>query len=362
MSTPFSRSSLRLSAVALAALFGALGAAQAQSNVTIYGAIGLDVISASHVYNGTRSGSVVKIDDNAIVNSRVGIKGDEDLGGGLKAIYDLESSINPDTGSARTQFWNRGAYVGLSGGLGTIKFGQQWNVSDDYMCGYFVCAYYSPFLMQGFFALSDYYSNAIKYTSPNFGGVEGGLYYSAGERSGHSSAGQKFQAAVNYTAGPFGIGVVAFSEKDPLGIGTNTMYAVGGSYDFGPAKLRAGLATAEVNYFYTGASGTTPESSTTTGAYKAKLIDLGVDVPITSQFSTALDYVKKDVTDSPDDTYFIRGRAVYALSKRTSLNFNVIYSKNSGGANFAFITEGKGFGGEAGQTQTIITAGITHSF
>ena len=344
MNTPF----IRLSAVAIAALLSQVGAAQAQSSVTLYGAIGLDVISATHVYNGTKSGTVMKIDDNAIVNSRFGIKGVEDLGGGLKTIFDLESSINPDTGGVRSAFWNRNAFVGLSGDFGTVKLGHQWNVADDYMCGYFVCAYYAPFLMSGFYALSDYYDNAIKYTSPNIGGFEGAAYYSAGEKAGMRSAGQKTQLAANYAAGAFAVGLVAFSEKNPTGATEgNTMYAGGASYDFGVLKARLGVASSKVHY-------ATP--------FKATLIDAGIDVPVTAAFSTALDYVKKDVKDSPDDTYFMRGRANYALSKRTSLNFNLIYLKNKGNANFAFITEGQGFSGEAGQKQTIVTAGITHSF
>lgn len=350
MSKPFSSPSWRLSALALATLLGMAGAAQAQ-NATIYGAIGLDVLSATHVYDGTKSGSVVKIDDNAIVNSRVGIKGGEDLGGGMKVSFDLESSINPDTGSARTAFWNRNAWVGLSGGFGSLRLGHQWNVADDYMCSYFVCAYYAPFLMSGFYALSDYYDNVIKYTSPNFNGLEGGVLYSAGEQAGKHSAGQKFQAAINYAAGPFGVGFVAFSEKNPTGATEgNTMYALGGSYDFGMLKGRVGFASAEVKY------------GATDAPFKAKLIDLGVDVPITTELSTSLDYVLKDKKDSPDDTYYVRGRATYALSKRTSLNFNLIYLKNKGDASFAFISGQGGFAGEAGQSQTIVTAGITHSF
>lgn len=334
------------------------GAAQAQSSVTLYGAIGVDLVSASKVYNGSTASSVVKVEDNATVNSRIGLRGVEDLGGGMKALFNLESTVLPDTGASRSTFWNRGAWVGVSGGLGTIKVGQQWNVADDYLCGYFVCGYYAPFLMSGFYALSDYYSNAIKYTSPNIGGVEGALYYSAGERAGHSSAGQKFQAAVNYGSGPFGFGAAAFSEKDPKGLGTNTMYALGGSYDFGVAKVRLGVATSEVNYIYTGST----DTSTTIGAFKARLFDVGVDVPVTSAFTTALDYVSKDVQDSPNDTSFVRARAAYALSKRTTLNFNVIHLKNKGNANFAFISALPGFAGEPGQKQTILTAGITHSF
>ena len=344
--------SSRLSAIAAASLLSIAGTAQAQSSVTLYGAIGLDVLSASHVNTGTASKSLVKIDDNAIVNSRIGVKGVEDLGSGLKAVFDLESSVSPDTGKSNGTFWNRGAYVGLAGDFGSVKLGHQWNVADDYMGNYFVFGYYSPFLLSGFGALSDYYDNAIKYNSPNWGGFEGGLYYSAGEKAGLKSAGQKTQAAGTYGTGPFSIGLSFFSEKNPLG-GTkgNTMVAGGVSYDFGVLKARLGLASTDVRY---------------TAPFKAKLVDVGVDVPITAAAAVSVDYVKKDVNNSPDGTAFTRFRASYALSKRTSLNANLIFLRNSGAADFAFISQANNpnnpFQGTAGQNQTIVTAGITHSF
>jgi predicted porin len=343
---------MRLNACGKAAalLLGACGAgaALAQTSVTIYGAIGTDVLSATNVSGG---GSVVKVEDNAIVNSRIGFKGSEDLGGGLKAVFDLESSIAPDTGTSRgTQFWNRGAYVGLAGSFGSIKLGHQWNVSDDYMGNYFVFGYYSPFLMSGFGALSDYYDNAIKYNSPNIGGFEGGLYYTLGEQAGARSRGQKAQAAGMYAAGPFSIGATAFQEKASTApLGTNTMYAVGASWDFKVVKARLGLATAKVEYAL---------------PFKARLLDVGADMPIGDRIALSLDYVKKDVRNSADDTDFARLRASYALSKRTSLNANLIRSRNKGNADFAFVTAagGPGSSGAPGQSQTIVTAGITHSF
>ncbi len=338
---------LRLSALTLAALATA-HTAQAQSSVTLYGALGLDVISATKVYNGSATKSMVKLDDNAIVNSRIGLKGVEDLGGGLKALFNLESSVSPDTGAARSTFWNRNAFVGVSGAYGTLKLGHQWNVADDYLCGYFVCAYYSPFLMSGFGALSDYYSNTVKYTSPNYAGFESAVMYTLGEKSVSKSAGQKVQAALNYSSGPFAVGAMSFSEKTDSGADlSNTLMALGASYDFGVTKLRLGLAKAEVNY-------ATP--------FEATLVDVGVDVPLSAQASVSADYVLNNKKASQDDTSFIRLRGTYALSKRTSLNTNLIFSKNSGNANFAFISEQSGFAGLAGQKQTILTAGITHAF
>jgi predicted porin len=362
MTTTFhlsARQSARLSALALATLGAfASGAASAQSSVTLYGAIGLDMLMASNVYNGSTLHKMFKIDDNAIVNSRIGIKGMEDLGGGTKAIFDLESSVSPDTGSARSAFWNRNAYVGLSGDYGTIKLGHQWNVSDDYMCSYFVCAYYSPFLMSGFYAISDYYDNVIKYTSPNYGGLEGAVLYSTGEKAGHDSAGQKFQAALNYGSGPIGVGATAFSEKDPNAGPTNTLYELGGFYDFGAMKLRLGVAHASVKYFYNSSTSVT----TTTGAFQSNLVNVGLDVPVSANARVSFDLIQNNRIASKDDTAYLRIRGEYSLSKRTTLNANVIYLDNKGNANFAFITDGQGFSGYAGQDQSILTMGITHAF
>jgi predicted porin len=349
MNPAFNHSSIRLT-VAAAALCALASQAEAQSSLTIYGAVGLDVISASKVSNlaGTKGKSMIKLDDNAIVNSRIGFKGVEDLGGGVKTIFDLESTIKPDTGSTGGTFWNRNAFVGLTGAAGSLKLGHQWNVADDYMCGYFVCAYYSPFLMPGFYAISDYYDNSIKYTSPNYGGFEGALMYTLGEKSASKTAGNKVQLAVNYGAGPVGAGAVYFTEKDPSATGkSNKMVALGGSYDFGVAKARLGYAKAKVEY------GT---------AFKASLYDLGVDVPVSDAYAVSADYVMNNKSESKDDTSFLRLRGSYALSKRTSLNANLIFLKNSGNAAFAFLSEKSGFEGIAGQKQTILTAGITHAF
>ncbi|RZI81239.1 MAG: porin, partial [Rubrivivax sp.] len=257
--------------LATAALLALTGAVQAQSSVTLYGAVGVDVVSASKVYSGTSSKSQLLIEDNAIVNSRIGVKGYEDLGGGLGAIFNLESTIKPDTGRANSndlngKFWNRGAYVGLTGSLGTLKLGHQWDVADDLMGNYFIFGYYSPFFFSGFDSLSNYYSNAIKYSSPKIGGFEGGLFVALGEQSVSSSAGNFVQGVATYTAGPFSVGLLADSLKSSTGSGdTNDMWALGASYNFGMAKLRGGYAHAEVEIG---------------SPFEANLLDVGVDVPL----------------------------------------------------------------------------------
>lgn len=334
--------SLRSPLVAVAVL-ALCGVAQAQSSVTLYGALGLDVVSATNVYTGATKKTQMRIDDNAIVNSRIGLRGIEDLGGGLSAVFGLESSVSPDTGTARSQFWNRGAFVGLSGGFGSIKFGHQWDVADDLMGNYFVFAYYSPFFFDGFGSLSNYYSNAIKYNSPKISGFEGGLFYALGEKTVSGSAGNFAQAVGTYTAGPFSMGLVADTLKADDGSNNkNDMWAIGAAYNFGVAKLRGGFARADVEIG---------------SVYKANLIDVGVDVPFSAMTGMSADYVKKDVKSSDDDTEYVRLQGYYKLSKRTSFNTNLIFLKNSGNADFVWYGDGA-----PGQKQTIFTVGITHSF
>ncbi len=336
--------SLRSPLLAMAVL-AACSAAQAQSSLTLYGALGLDVVSASNVYTGATKKSQLLIEDNAIVNSRIGLRGTEDLGGGLNAVFGLESTVHPDTGTAgnTSAYWNRGAFVGLTGSFGSIKIGHQWDVSDDLMGNYFVFAYYSPFFFSGFGSLSNYYDNAIKYSSPKIGGFEGGLFYALGEKTVSGSAGNFAQAVGTYTAGPFSIGLVGDTLKADDGSGNkDEMWALGAAYNFGPVKLRGGFARTDVEIG-------TP--------FKANLIDVGVDVPFSNVAGMSADFVKKDVKSSDDDTEYVRLQGYYRLSKRTSLNSNLIFLKNSGNADFVWYGDGS-----PGQKQTIFTVGITHAF
>src|SRR6185295_11492601 len=98
-------------ALGLLAAVAASGAF-AQSSVTVYGRLNVTVESIK-VGDGDRQGDV---HNNS---SRIGFKGTEDLGGGLKAGFQIEHGFDPTTGTANAQFWGRQAEVNLSGGFGT---------------------------------------------------------------------------------------------------------------------------------------------------------------------------------------------------------------------------------------------------
>lgn len=110
---------MKKSVIALAVLGTAAGVASAQSSVTIYGRV--DAAYSKNIGNKVRG-----INDTQ--QSRIGFKGVEDLGGGLKAVFNLESGLNTDNGSnaSTSAFWNRRAVVGLETGFGRVLLGREY--------------------------------------------------------------------------------------------------------------------------------------------------------------------------------------------------------------------------------------------
>src|SRR4051812_24354305 len=104
------------------ALLGAFaGTASAQSNVTVYGVV---EIAVNYADNGAATNArTFSLDNGTSLPSRIGFKGTEDLGGGLKALFQLENGFNLDTGAITQtgRIFGRQAWVGLNGGFGTVK-------------------------------------------------------------------------------------------------------------------------------------------------------------------------------------------------------------------------------------------------
>jgi predicted porin len=113
---------MKKSLLALAALTAFVGAASAQSSVTLYGRVDLSVAKnigndAKQIQNGS--------------GSRLGLRGAEDLGGGLSAIFNIEHRFNADTGaqSVASRFWTGRSFVGLKGGFGQVVFGREYTTA-----------------------------------------------------------------------------------------------------------------------------------------------------------------------------------------------------------------------------------------
>ncbi len=206
-------------------------AALAQSTVTLYGR--LNTTLESQKSNDIRKTVV------ANNSSRFGFKGEEDLGGGMKAVFRLESGVASDTGAiANGTLFGREATVGLSGGFGTVRLGQQ-----AYLPAYLATADYvsmhnhdtgssSDSLFGGFY-IDSRQGNSISYTTPNISGftveIAQGLNEKANIPGVVPAVRRKNQTdvAANYDAGPLHLG--AGYEK----IGDDKLLALRALYEFG---------------------------------------------------------------------------------------------------------------------------------
>jgi hypothetical protein len=119
-----------------AILAGFAGVAHAQSSVTLYGLIDAGVTYVNHA--NAKAQSLYQYGDGVAQGSRWGLRGSEDLGNGLKAIFVLENGFNSGTGAAGQggDLFGRQAYVGLTqDGVGSLTLGRQYSFSTDYLGG-----------------------------------------------------------------------------------------------------------------------------------------------------------------------------------------------------------------------------------
>ena len=325
--------SMKKTLIALAVL-AASGAAMAQSTVTLYGIV--DVVGRYSTTDlGKGAGSLAKseIVSGGINTSRWGLKGSEDLGGGLKANFKLEEGFALDTGAGQTkdfasapQAFARESWVGFSGAFGEVKLGKTWTPFDDVIGasdGMFNAVGMSP--MRVAFASENYrdtISNTIYYATPKFNGFAAAASYSAREGDPKRARVEAFN--VTYGSGPVAVQFAYQQEHVELatagGIaGTtanNGTYAVlGGSYDFGIAKAKANYA--KVTNKPVGGGANIDGNNT-------QEWQIGVDVPMSPALILSASYAKSDDDNATGanptqkrDGFGMAGK--YSLSKRTFL-------------------------------------------
>lgn len=227
---------MKKSLLALAVLGAFAGAASAQSSVTLYGKLDLGFAkTAGSADKQVRDGS----------GSRVGFRGVEDLGGGLKAMFQFEHRFNPDTGDqAATLFWQGISTVGLGGSFGTVNLGRQYtaafslatNVIDPFG-GDTVAGLRGESLTKSVARLRT--ENSVRYD-----GAFGGLKVAADiAETPAGGVDRPYSVAAQYAAGPF---MVAASYDNPTGANDN-LATLGGSYAFGPAKVSLGIGRGDNN-------------------------------------------------------------------------------------------------------------------
>ncbi|WP_144159981.1 porin [Paraburkholderia sp. BCC1885] len=341
--------------LATAILAAFAGAAHAQSSVTLYGLIDAGVTYVNHA--GTGAKSLYQYGDGVSQGSRWGLRGSEDLGGGLKAIFDLENGFNSGTGALGqgSSLFGRQAYVGLSkDGIGSLTFGRQYSFSTDYLGGIYanggetVAGNYGYHINDLDQLTSSRISNAVKFSSANYYGLTfGGMYgfsntagsFQGGPSGSSTSGSSAYSFGLNYANGPFAVGAAytdirfpaaaspaAFPTSVANGSATITggtvkdlaTTGVGAKYSIGPATMWALWTHTNIEEL--------AGHMTTFNAYEA-----GAKYAITPALTGALGYTYMQAKDLTNGHWNQVDASVdYALSKRTDVYLLGVYQAAKG--------------------------------
>jgi predicted porin len=224
---------IALSTLSLA-LLGVTGVAHAQSSVTLYGLIDESV---QYVHNTTNTAggpnkNLVAMYAGNLQGDRFGLKGTEDLGGGLKAIFQLENGFDVNSGKLGQggRMFGRQAYVGLTGDQwGTFTLGRQYDPVVDLVQPVTGDNYFgSTFATPGDVDNNDNSSrtnNAVKYTSPVWGGFQFEGMYALGGVAGTTGSGQTWSGAATFATGPFTVAAGYFLADNSNTTGLRTTWA-----------------------------------------------------------------------------------------------------------------------------------------
>ena len=350
---------MKKSLLALAVLGAFSGVASAQSSVQLFGT--LDV-NARYIRNDGRDRAFTQSTDG-INSSELRFQGIEDLGGGLKAGFNLRSGINPDTGTSNAKFWNRRATVSLFTNFGELRLGR------DYVPTFWTQALFDPFGYNGLGSIGNVArygqvraDNSFGYLLPsNLGGFYGQIMYSANENGTNGDRPARYIGGqFGFRAGPFDVagayaetdyGVVGLAGSAATGlptipVGTKVKTAnVGGSFDFGFAKIMG---------FY---------DEERLQVAKEKRWEIGASFPFgQSEVRVAYQEDKMDVNAGLDSKVTnIAATYQYNLSKRTALYGTAAFLQNKDASSVS-LPGGTTGGPTAGGDSKGVELGIRHFF
>lgn len=361
----------------LCALAGAQTAPAATSSVTLYGLIDVAVESINNV--GASGINLVRMPSTTgSLPSRWGMRGSEDLGDGLKAVFALESGFAPDTGASGQggRLFGRQAYVGLSGNWGTVSLGRQytmlfWSLLDADVIG--------PMVF-GLGSLDSYLpntrvDNALAWRG-TFNGLTLGATYSLGRDSANPTPNNP--AGTN-CAGESASDTMACREWSLLAKYDQPNWGVAAGFD----ELRGGAGSWAVAGLSAGALA---DRRTTLNGYvkfaglkvagglisrnnegsaatpRSDLIFAGVSYPVTPSFTVDAQLSRLKFKDSANQARLAILRGVYSLSKRTAVYAGLGQIGNDGTLAVSVSSGAPGSNPAAGASQTGLVAGLRHSF
>ncbi|MGU7775714.1 porin [Burkholderia sp. MR1-5-21] len=377
--------------------------AHAQSTVTLYGLIDTGISYTNNI----KGGSAWQESNGKLGGSRWGILGKEDLGGGLNAIFTLESGFNSANGTSQQggRLFGRQAFVGIDKtGVGTVTFGRQYDPLGDLIGNYFASGFWTASTHIGDndnLDRSQRFNNSVKFRSAQIGGFAVDTMYGfSNQASGPNGQGfannRMWSVAANYTHGPFSFGG-GFEQLDHPNSTTNTsgasggatattgddysssffygidggvarqqIAAVGTNYVAGPATVGLGFSHVQLNY-------------NDGAARKLNNYDANLRYQISAPLYLMADYTFTDgrVTGLPGvSSHELRPKwhqvtlgFDYSLSTRTEIYMSASYQKAVGdgstlvGRKYAAVASIQTAGGVSStNTQVTVATGIRHKF
>ena len=337
----------KLIALAIAGMIAA--PAFAQSNVTVYGIIDT-FVGVGKAGDAKFSGVA-----NGVLNGpRIGFKGEENLGNGLKAKFVLEQGFNSDDASpASSKEFHRQAWVGLEGGFGFIGLGRQYSPgyysfrNDAVAAGALdPHAILAGGGLQIDAATDSRWDNSVSYQSKSFGGFSGQLIYSFGSteadvkaKNPNRNADDKVGLGLNYANGPLNVDYIYVNAGDSAFGDDHKEHYLGAGYDFGGFKLVGSYQTASVD---------AKDSD-------VKVYQIGGIIPVGSGNIHVAYGVRNEDAKNSDSRSF--GLAyTHNLSKRTIAYVGVNRTTNDDNVGLGALAKANG------ETSNALGLGIRHAF
>ncbi|MFJ1211678.1 porin [Burkholderia pyrrocinia] len=345
-----------------ASLGAASGQVHAQSSVTLYGVVDAAVLYTNKSLNtrtGANDGHKFALVDGAASASRFGLRGVEDLGGGLKATFVLESGIDVPSGgfgNSNGNMFGRQAWLALSGDFGTVKAGLQYSpfvlaqiATDPRDIAYFgsgAVIYVDNVLVTGLFN-----QNAVSYTSPVIAGLQGSAMFGLGGKAGDFQSGRQYSASLKYQMGGLLVAAALYNGNAGGTAATPvpstvpfTGRSIGAAYDFGNLTVKASYALYKVS-----------------GSFDNRVYAGGASYLITPAVNVdAGAWYTSDGNDTGNHSLLTAIGLRYFLSKATTLYGQVGLVHNHGRMNTGLAINGALHEGPGTAVGTVL--GLRHTF
>lgn len=316
-------------------------AISAHASVVIYGVVDTGVVYTNNVSTG---GSKMELATGLVQAPRIGFKGSEDLGGGLKATFELEAGFDTDTGALQsdkgsTSLFRRKSVVGLGGSFGSVILGRQADV-----------------LNVGHLDFRRT-KNAIRYDTPDLFGFTGSMIYGFGEASGNRADGQSVSVGGQYANGPVvlasawyqsklgatpadvALPVVASGNPGDTALKRLSLLA---SYDAGPASIYAAWLRARQ-----------PLAASSDDTF-----EFGVGYTVTAPLKLSASVQHSRLKSDDGRRIKMDLSSTYSLSKRTDLYSIVSNMRAKDTVNPGVYGDSAGKNGK----QTTLAFGVRHKF